>query len=74
MVRFTHKQRHYKWKGTGKFTLRDEQGKLVAVFWRKRLAVGKDGQLEIYELGGEMVDVIVMTFMMVLYRQRDEES
>lgn len=74
MVRFTYNEKQYRWKGTDKFTLRNADGELVAVFWRKRLAVGRDGQLEIFERGGVMVDIIVMTFMMVLYRQRDEES
>ena len=33
-----------------------------------------DGTLEIYELGKKMVDVIVMTFIMYLYRLHSEEA
>jgi hypothetical protein len=67
--------KEYRWKGSDKFTLRDgESGELIACFRRQRMTVGKDGVLEVYKLGEGMVDVIVMSFMMVLYRQRDEES
>ena len=41
---------------------------------RQRLTVRRDGVLEVYKLGEGMVDVIVMSFMIVLYRERDEES
>ncbi len=38
------------------------------------MTYGRDGYLEVYERGSNMVDIVVLTFMMVLYRQRDEES
>ena len=72
-VFFTYDECRYRWKGIKTFRLTTSDGEFVAKFNRQVMALGKDGQLEVYERGKDMVDVIVMTLMMVLYRQHAEE-
>jgi len=69
---FQYKSRRFKWNGTGK--LKTEFGEVVAKFDRDHFAIGRDGRLEIYKRGEDMVDIIVATLMMVLYRMHDEEK
>jgi hypothetical protein len=69
---FQYKSRRFKWSGTGK--LKTEFGEVVAKFDRDQFAIGRDGRLEIYKRGEDMVDIIVATSMMVLYRMHDEEK
>jgi hypothetical protein len=71
-VFFNYGEERYRWKGTRTFRLRNRE--VVAKFERKVMALGRDGILEVYELGKDIVDVIVMTIVMVLYRVHMEES
>jgi hypothetical protein len=71
---FAWDDKRWRWKGRIKnFKLRTESGEIVAQFYR-RFGWQNDGTMEIYELGKKMVDVIVMTFIMYLYRLHSEEA
>ena len=73
-VFFNYGEERYRWKGIRTFRLRNREGELVAKFERKIMALGWDGILEVYELGKEIVHIIVMTIILVLYRVHMEES
>jgi hypothetical protein len=71
---FVYNGTRYRWKGTvKKFKMTDEAGDLLAEFKRTCFSYGKDGQMEIFKCGDGMQDVIVMTFLMYLYRKHSEE-
>lgn len=72
-VFFNYGEQTYRWKGTKTFRLRNRDGEVVAKFERQVMALGRDGMLEVYELGKDIVHIIVMTLVMVLYRVHTEE-
>jgi hypothetical protein len=67
---FQYKSRRFRWSGTGK--LKTEYGEIVAKFDRDHVAFGRDGTLAVYKRGEDMVDIIVATLMMIMYRMHDE--
>ena len=72
-VFFNSGEERYRWKGTRTFRLSNREGEVVAKFERKVWALRPDGILEVYELGKDIVHIIVMTIVMVLYRVHMEE-
>src|SRR5947207_11310159 len=69
---FKYKEHRYRWSGSAK--LKREDGTVMARFDRLYFAYGRDGRLEIYEQGKQMIDVIVATVMVGLCRGYDEEK
>lgn len=70
---FEFKGKRYRWDGLA--SLRDtENGELVALFDRSYVGVERDGRLEIYNSGKDMVDLIVATLMMLLHKGNDSEG
>jgi len=69
---FNYGGKRYRWQGYKKLTAM-ESGDVIAKFNREFFAVGRDGQMEIYEGGRDMIDVIVGTCMMCLFRHQREE-
>jgi hypothetical protein len=70
--KFCYLGQSYVWRSYK--TLRREDGTLLAHFKRSHFALRKMGTLEVYEGGEDVIDVIVATFMMLLYREEKAES
>ena len=55
------------------FKLKSERGVVIAQFKNAKESMIHDGTLEIYHSGSQLVDVVVMTFLMYLFRLQFEE-
>ena len=68
---FVFHDKEYYWKDTFKSAkLRSENGDVLAQFKKRSWTWNKDGEMEIYNVAEEMVDIILITFVMYLYRRQ----
>ena len=70
---FEYNDGRYRWDGTTSLRTVDDE-ELVAKFDQIEDSIGQDGRLEIYNRGKDMVDVIVATLMMEIWRKHSEEN